>query len=128
MITYIRYALAAIILLLAVTVALANNQPVTLALWPDTVSAFTGFGYSVTLPLFVVVGAAVGLGLVLGLIWEWMRERSHRAEAARLRRELAQLRTGQGGAQPALPAVGRGARKSAQQDVLDILEEQQPAR
>lgn len=126
--TYIRYALAAIILLLAVTVALANNQPVTLALWPDTVSAFTGFGYSVTLPLFVIVGAAVGLGLMLGLVWEWMRERSYRAEAARLRREVAQLRAGQAGAQPVLPVGSNRARKSPREEVLEILEEKQPAR
>ena len=49
---YIRYALLALVLLLCVTLALANRAPVTLALWPDTVTAFLGFGYSVTLPLF----------------------------------------------------------------------------
>jgi uncharacterized integral membrane protein len=90
--SYLRYGLLAIVLALAVTVALANRAAVTLALWPDSVSAILGFGVSVTLPLFLVVGGAVGLGLLLGLLWEWLRERGMRAEAARLRREMAALR------------------------------------
>jgi len=89
---YIRYALLALVLLFCVTLALANRAPVTLALWPDTMTAFLGFGYSVTLPLFAIVGGAIGLGLVLGLIWEWAREHTQRAEAAKLRREVTALR------------------------------------
>jgi uncharacterized integral membrane protein len=102
--TYLRYALLAIVLVLAVTVALANRAPVTLALWPDSVTSVLGFGYAVTLPLFVVVVGALGLGLLLGLIWEWLRERGIRAEAARTRRELEQLRARDGGAAAASPA------------------------
>jgi uncharacterized integral membrane protein len=90
--TYLRYALLALVLILAVTVALANRAPVTLALWPDSVTAILGFGYAVTLPLFVVVVGAVGLGLLLGFVWEWLRERGIRVEAARARRELDSLR------------------------------------
>lgn len=88
----VRYTLLAVVLLAAVTVALANRAPVTLALWPDAVTAILGFGLAITLPLFVVVVGAVGLGLVLGLIWEWLRERGVRAETARLRREVEDLR------------------------------------
>ena len=96
---YLRYALLGIVLILCVTVALANRDPVTLALWPDTMTAFLGFGYSVTLPLFAIVGGAAGLGLVFGLVWEWLREHRHRVEASvkgrevtRLERELAVLK------------------------------------
>ena len=88
---YIRYALLALVLVLCVTVALANRAPVTLALWPDTVSAFLGFGYSVTLPLFVIVGGAAGLGLVFGLVWEWLREHKHRRTASVKAREVSRL-------------------------------------
>lgn len=95
--TYLRYAVLAVVLVLAVTVALANRTPVTLALWPDSVTAILGFGYAVTLPLFVVVVAAVGFGLLLGFVWEWLRERGIRAEAARSRRELESLRARQTG-------------------------------
>ena len=96
--TYVRYALLALLMALAVTVALANRAPVTLALWPDSVTAILGFGYAVTLPLFVVVVGAVGLGLLLGFVWEWLRERGIRTEAARARRELETLRSREGAA------------------------------
>ena len=114
---YIRYALLALVLLFSVTLALANRAPVTLALWPDTVTTFLGFGYSATLPLFAVVVGAIGLGLVLGLIWEWVREHNHRAEAARLRREVTALRETH-------PAPMQAAKPSQPRDqVLAILDE-----
>lgn len=120
---YIRYALLALVLLVAVTIALANRAPVTLALWPDWLGAVIGASYTLTLPLFVVVVGALGVGLVLGLIWEWLRERGLRAEAARQRRELARLQADQGISVPARPAAS-----APRDDVLAILDEQGPAR
>ncbi|GAB4268838.1 MAG: LapA family protein [Pararhodobacter sp.] len=117
MMKYLRYALLAVAFLLCVTVALANRAPVTLALWPDTVTAFLGFGYAVTLPLFAIVGGAVGLGLVFGLVWEWLREHAQRAEAAKMRRELEQMRR----AHPETAA--RGATQPPRDKVLAILDE-----
>lgn len=119
---YLRYALLAVVLLICVTVALANRAPVTLALWPDSVSAFLGFGYSLTLPLFVIVTGALGLGLVLGLVWEWLRERGQRAEAKQVKRELASVR-----ATAAAPAAPGGAVASNPRDqVLAILDDKEP--
>ncbi|WP_333830714.1 lipopolysaccharide assembly protein LapA domain-containing protein [Pararhodobacter sp.] len=115
--TYLRYAFLAIIVAIAVTVALANRAPVTLSLWPESVASVVGASYTLTLPLFLVVGAAVGLGLVLGLVWEWLRERGQRVEAARARRELERLRMAQGVPQDA-PAV-----QPRRDEVLAILEE-----
>lgn len=100
MLRYARYILLAVVLVFCVTLALANRAPVTLALWPDTISAFVGFGYAATLPLFAVVGIAAGAGLVFGLVWEWLRERSMRVDGARARRELDRVRAG---IAPALP-------------------------
>jgi len=111
--TYIRYALLGVVLLLAVTVALANRGAVTLALWPAGVSSILGFGVAVTLPLFVVVILTFGLGLLVGLGWEWLRERGIRAEAARLRRELATAR------QTAVPA---SARTAPRDEILALVE------
>lgn len=116
---YLRYAFLAVVLVIALTLALANRGLVTLSLWPDTVSAIVGGGYSVTLPLFLVVGGAVGLGLVLGLVWEWLRERGYRSEAARSRRELEQLRAAQGSTSTNAPVSAR----PRGDDVLAILEE-----
>lgn len=92
--SYLRYALVGILLALAVMVALANVGPVTVALLPDTLAEVVGHDPTVTLPLFVVLGAAIGLGLVLGLVWEWWRERTIRREAARARRELEAMEQG----------------------------------
>jgi uncharacterized integral membrane protein len=122
MMTYLRYAFLAVVLLLAVTVALANRAPVTLALWPDSVTAILGFGLAVTLPLFVVVGGALGLGLLLGLFWEWLRERSVRVEAARLRREMASLRGSDAPRSPTAAAAGTPA-----DEILALVDGRKPA-
>lgn len=113
---YLRYTLLALALLLAVTVALANRAPVTLALWPDSVTAILGFGHAITLPLFVVVVGSVGLGLLLGFVWEWLRERGIRAEAARARRELDALRA----RETVNPPAGRPA--GPQDEILALVD------
>ncbi|MCB1361593.1 MAG: LapA family protein [Rhodobacter sp.] len=116
---YLRYALLVIVLLLCVTVALANHDPVTLALWPDTVTAFVGFGYTITLPLFLIVGGAAGLGLLFGLVWEWLRERGQRVEGKKAVRELERARSDQ-----VAPAAPGGTAANPQRDqVLAILDE-----
>ena len=115
---YLRYALLALVLILCVTVALANRAPVSVALWPGTVSAFVGFDLSVTLPLFAIVGLSVGLGLVFGLVWEWLRERGQRVDAKRNRRELDRMRADQNVAPPAA-ATGNAPRDR----VLAILDD-----
>lgn len=111
---YVRYGLLGVVLLFAVTVALANRAPVTLALWPDSISAILGVSYAVTLPLFVAVVGALGLGLVLGLAWEWLRERGIRSEAARARRELEALR----GREP----QGAAPAPAAQDEILALVD------
>lgn len=116
---YIRYAFLVAVLILCVTLALANRAPVTLALWPGTVSAFVGFAYAVTLPLFVVVGVAAGVGLVVGLVWEWLREREQRSQARYLRREVEQMRQSADAQHPASSRRAAGPRDQ----VLAILDE-----
>ena len=117
---YLRYVLLADVLVLCVTVALANREPVTLALWPDTVTAFVGFGYALTLPLFAIVGLAAGLGLVFGLVWEWLRERGQRVEARRNRRELDRMRADTSNPPATAPA------NASRDRVLAILDEREP--
>lgn len=118
---YLRYALLAIVLAFAVMVALANSGAVTLALLPETVAAFVGRNYAITLPLFIVVGGAIGLGLVLGLVWEWLRERAIRREAAQTRRELEAIRHAE--RSTPVPAVRR-----PRDEILEIVDDTRPAR
>ncbi len=91
---YIRYAILGAIAVCLVTVALANRGPVTLNLLPEGLAELIRYPAelnSISLPLFVVIFAGIVAGILLGFVWEWLREHKHRAEASRQRREKEQL-------------------------------------
>jgi uncharacterized integral membrane protein len=88
---YIRYAVLAAIAVALITVALANRASVTLNLLPRELADLTGYSFSVTLPLFLVIFAGIVAGLLIGFVWEWMREHKHRAAASSGRRENKKL-------------------------------------
>lgn len=88
---YIRYAFLAALAACLVTVALANSAPVALNLLPEAVALLVGINATITLPLFLVIFAAIVVGLLIGFVWEWLREHKHRAEAARERRSRERL-------------------------------------
>ncbi|SPJ25129.1 lipopolysaccharide assembly protein LapA domain-containing protein [Palleronia abyssalis] len=87
----VKFVVLAIVAVLLVAVALANSQPVTLLLLPETMAAFLGLTWSVTLPMFVVILGAVVIGLLIGFLWEFAREHKHRAAARTERRERESL-------------------------------------
>jgi len=89
---YVRYASIAIFGLALVLIALANRGMVTLRVLPDELAGFAALNPTYDLPLFVVIFGGILAGLVLGFIWEWIREAGERAAAARQARELASLR------------------------------------
>lgn len=91
MLRYLKYAVLVLIALGLLTLALANRQPVSLRLLPDDMAAFLGVNYGVEAPLFLVILGGVVVGLVIGFIWEWLREHRHRAAAARARRDAERL-------------------------------------
>lgn len=93
----LRFLLLAIILVVLVLLSVANRAPITLNLLPEGMADILVL--SVQVPLFVVILAALGVGVVLGYAFEWTRGHKHRRaasvksqEAARLDREIAQLR------------------------------------
>ena len=88
---YIRYAVLAALAIVLVSVSLANSSAVELKLMPEAVAEFFGFNYGISLPLFVVVLGGVAAGLVIGFLWEWIREHKHRSEAAQKAREARKL-------------------------------------
>jgi len=45
----------------------------------------------VNLPLFAVIFIAIVGGLLIGFVWEYLREYKHRSEASRQKRENAKL-------------------------------------
>lgn len=112
---YVKYAFLALVALVLLTLALANRAPVTLRLLPDDMAAFLGLEHGIELPLFLVILGGVVLGLIIGFVWEWVREYRHRAEARQARREADAL-------EARLGKAGRSERGEAD-DVLAILEE-----
>ena len=91
MIRALRLVFLGLVGLALLIVALANRGPVTLRLLPEETGAFFGLGGGVELPLFLVIFAGVVAGLLIGFVWEWLREGHIRAEAARRRGEVARL-------------------------------------
>lgn len=99
MIRTLRYILIALLGIALLTVALANRTGVTVRLLPDDMAAFLGLSLAADLPLFLVIFAGIVAGLLIGFVWEWLREAKHRTtastksrEVTRLERELAVLR------------------------------------
>lgn len=89
---YIKYGFLAALGIALITLALANRGLVTLRLLPEELQLLPGSDAAIELPLFVVIFAGIIAGLLIGFVWEWLREHRLRAEAARVKREAAQLK------------------------------------
>lgn len=88
---YIRYAFWAIVAIALIVVGLANRDAVTVSLLPDTLGRLFGTNFSAELPLFAVIFASVVAGLLIGFVWEWLREYKFRAEVSNKAREVHKL-------------------------------------
>lgn len=88
---YIRYLFLAVIGLCLVTVALANRDMVTLRLLPEELAAPFGLTGSLNLPLFLVIFLGIVAGLLIGFVWEWMREFKYRNDLSRKGKEVHRL-------------------------------------
>lgn len=91
MIRYLRLILLALLGLALLIVALANRAPVSVRLLPDDFAALTGLTWVMDLPLFLVIFGGIIVGVLIGFVWEWLREHGHRATASRKSREVAKL-------------------------------------
>lgn len=91
MMRYIRYGFLAILGIVLISVSLANRQIVQLQLMPDALSELLGFNLSTSLPLFLVVLGGIVAGLVIGFLWEWLREHKHRKDATVKKGEVRKL-------------------------------------
>lgn len=88
---YIRYALIAALAVILITVALANRGIVTLRLLPDALAGFVGVPLAIDVPLYIVIFAGIVAGLLIGFVWEWLREHKHRAAASQRQAEVKRL-------------------------------------
>ena len=111
----IKYLVLVVLAVGIVVLSLANRGPMTLQLLPQDLAAFVGYNQSVQLPVFVVILSGVAVGLLIGFIWEWLREYRLRADAARARAEAKRLRE-------TMAREGRGITRREGDDVLALLE------
>jgi len=88
---YIRYAFLGTLGIILISVSLANRGMVDLKLMPDTLAGIVGFNFDLSMPLFAVVLGGIAVGLVVGFVWEWLREHKHRREAGKKTREVRHL-------------------------------------
>ncbi len=88
---YVRYFCIAIFALALISIALANRAIVPLKVLPDEVSGWFALNPQIEMPLFLVILGSIVAGLLVGFVWEWIREYGQRAEAARQAREMRRL-------------------------------------
>jgi len=88
---YFRYGFLAALALVLVVIAVANRAPVTLRLITDDTAAWLGLPGSAALPLYIVIFGGIIAGIIIGFIWEWLREHKQRAQASAMRRDHARL-------------------------------------
>jgi putative membrane protein len=88
---YVRYLCIAIFAIALIAVALANRSMVSLKLLPTEVSGWFALNPEIQVPLFLVILGSIIAGLLVGFVWEWIREYGQRAEAARQAREMRRL-------------------------------------
>jgi uncharacterized integral membrane protein len=88
---YLKYTFLIVVGLALILMAMANREVVTLEVIPPDLAAWFGIQYGIDLPLFVVVLGGVVIGLLVGFVWEWLREHRHRVEAATQKRTARAL-------------------------------------
>ncbi len=114
---YLRYAFLAALAICLISVAMANRGMVELRMLPAELGNLFGLTRSVELPLFIVILGSVVAGLMIGFVWEWLREHRQRAEAARKDREMKALKREM---QRLKQSDGKGGKKD---EVLALLDE-----
>ena len=87
----IRIAYVVILAGLLVVFATANRGLMTVNLLPEQLAPYAGGQWSMTMPAFVALFLAMVFGMLMGLIWEWLRESHLRAESRTRAHDLAQL-------------------------------------
>ena len=85
---YVKYAFLALLAIVLITLAIANRGMVELKLLPLALTDLLGFQERITLPLYAVIFGSIIVGLLIGFVWEWLREWRIRRTAERRAREL----------------------------------------
>ena len=60
---------------------------------PENLSSFLGIKIALSIPLFLVFFSGILIGLVIGFLWEWLREHKFRVEANNYQKKLFRAET-----------------------------------
>jgi uncharacterized integral membrane protein len=117
---YLKYLFLIVVGLALVLMAMANRETVTLEVIPADLAAWFGIQYAIELPLFLIILGGVVVGLLIGFVWEWLREHRYRVEAKThkqaaksLEREVTTL---------------KGPAKGTQDEILALVDGSSPSR
>jgi len=87
----LRYLFLGVLAIVLIALALANRDIVTLRVLPPESGAFLGVSWAIQVPMFLVIFAGILLGLLIGFVWEWLREHKLRAGATKAMRKAQHL-------------------------------------
>ena len=122
MIRIVKLSFILSVAVVMIFLAIANRDPVVINLLPADLALWLRMDLSVSLPLFLIIFGAITAGLVLGFVWEWLREHRHRADASRAKRDATRLSR-------ELEALrGEARAKDGQDEILALLEDNKPLR
>ena len=82
--TMFLLCLATLLFLLSI----ANSEKVTVYFLPENLAALLKFKIALNIPLFLVFFSGIFIGLVIGFVWEWLREYKFRIAANNYQKRL----------------------------------------
>lgn len=114
----LRYLLIVVLTILLVAAAMANRGLVSVQALPAEFADFLGWNAAAEVPLFLVILVSAAVGVVIGFVWEWLREGKHRKAASTgqrhvtaLAREVSRLRDEHGKPRDEVLALLDGTRQ-----------------
>ena len=93
--------------------SIANSEKVTVYFLPENLTSLLGIKFAIDIPLFLIFFSGIFIGLVIGFVWEWLREYKFRVEANNYQKRLSRAET---------ELSELHAKENKKDDVLTLLE------
>ena len=90
---YLKFIIWILVGFILIIFALSNNQTVEVHVLPENFGSSSGLKSIYSLPLFVILYAILMLGLILGIFFEFLRERKHRVNLKQAHKDIKLLQS-----------------------------------